>query len=84
MERIKFYADTPKDKNKLFTWELVDGVLGISPLLWRFFVRGWHIRSAWYERLGDDKKVILNHRLDVRNIIDACIDQEMKKETRTP
>ncbi len=74
-ERIKFYADTERERNKLFTWELPNGILSIQDALKRFFDKRWNIRAAWYEKIdvstGEIKE---NTKIDVKRELDAYIN----------
>ena len=45
---VKFYADTPLQLNKRFTWR-VKNRQGAQQALKRFHTKGWKIRAAWYE-----------------------------------
>lgn len=77
-ERLKFYADTGREKNKLFCWKLPNGILSITEALNRFFAKGWHIRAAWYEKIDiNTDKVIENSRIDVIIEFDKYIDGKL-------
>jgi len=74
-ERIKFYADTSRDKNKLFTWELPKGILSIRETIYRFFGKGWRIRAAWYEKIDlTTGEVLENTPLKVYELFDEYFD----------
>jgi hypothetical protein len=74
-ERIKFYADTGIEQNKLFTWELPKGILSIKDTLNRFFSKGWRIRAAWYEKIDlTTGRVIENTPLKVNELLDEYIE----------
>jgi hypothetical protein len=46
---VKFYADTPAQKNKRFTWN-VKNRRGAMEAVKRFQAKGWNIRAAWFEK----------------------------------
>jgi hypothetical protein len=74
-ERLKFYADTGRERNKLYCWQLPNGILSISDALNRFFAKGWNIRAAWYEKIDlSTGQVIENSRIDVAIEMDKYID----------
>jgi hypothetical protein len=61
-EQLKFYADTPRgDKNKLFTWDV--SILTLEDALFRFFAKGWNIRSAWYNKTNTETGEVENTKI---------------------
>lgn len=77
-ERVKFYADTGIEKNKLFTWVLPNGILSIRNTLNRFFSKGWRIRAAWYEKIDIATGEILeNTPLKVNELLDEYLDSRL-------
>ncbi len=75
-ERLKFYADTPSERNKYFCWSLTS-ILNLKDALWRFFDKGWNIRSAWYEKIEQGTgKITENSRLNIRELHDEYLDQK--------
>lgn len=71
-ERLKFYADTPQAKNQFFCWNL-SSILTLQDALWRFFDKGWAIRSAWYEKVDTDTGEVENTRLNIQEQFDLYI-----------
>jgi hypothetical protein len=81
-ERLKFYADTPMASNKYFCWKL-DSILSLKEALWRFFDKGWNIRSAWYERINlTTGEVEENTKLDVQKELAEYCDEKMRNKKR--
>ena len=77
-ERLKFYADTPKEKNKYFCFEIVS-ILELKAALWRFFDKGWNIRAAWYEKINSKTGVVFeNLRLNVSEELNEYLDLKFK------
>jgi hypothetical protein len=75
-ERVKFYADTPMEKNKLFSWELPAGILSLKDAIKRFLAKGWNIRACWYEKIDLSTGVIIqNTRVDLKPIIDEYTEE---------
>jgi hypothetical protein len=53
---LKFYADTPKVSNYLFTWSTMHYMNSVQRL--QFFERhGWRIRAAWHVIKRDNKVI---------------------------
>ena len=53
IERVKFYADTPKgEKNKQFCFKV--GILELPEAIKRFHKAGYSIRALWYEKIESD------------------------------
>jgi hypothetical protein len=74
-ERLKFYADTGREKNKLFTWDLPNGILSLKETLHRFFSKGWSIRAGWYEKIDlRTGKAVENTRLNIAELLDEYLD----------
>jgi hypothetical protein len=81
-ERLKFYADTDQEKNKYFCWEL-SSILSLKEALWRFFDKGWSIRSAWYEKVDTDTgEIIENTRLKVSDLFEEWIDEKTHRKRK--
>jgi hypothetical protein len=60
IERIKFYADTPrKEKNKLFCFKC--SLLNLEDCLMRFILRGFEIKAAWYEKIECTSGLIIEN-----------------------
>jgi hypothetical protein len=75
-ERLKFYADTPKESNKYFCWET--SILGLKETLYRFYDKGWNIRSAWYEKIDlSTGEVMENTRLNLQPILEEYLDKKL-------
>jgi hypothetical protein len=77
-ERLKFYADTPMEKNKYFCYKITS-ILELKAALWRFFDKGWNIRSAWYEKINTGDGSIENQRLNVPDLLTEYCNQKFKK-----
>jgi len=78
VERLKFYADTPQQSNKYFCWTL-SSILTLQDALWRFFDKGWNIRSAWYEKINTGTgEVLENTKLDIHTQLNEYIDKKLK------
>ena len=76
-ERLKFYADTDQEKNKYFCWDL-GSILSLKEALWRFFDKGWSIRSAWYEKIDTDTgEIVENTRLKIPELFEEWIDEKI-------
>jgi len=65
IERIKFYADTPRgEKNKYFCFKT--DLLNLEAALFRFFEKGFLVRAAWYEKINTETGEIENLKLDLQ------------------
>ena len=73
-ERLKFYADTDQAKNQYFCWELTS-ILSLKDALWRFFSKGWNIRSAWYEKIDTETGEVENTKLNVSDLFLEYIEE---------
>jgi hypothetical protein len=71
-ERLKFYADTDQGKNQYFCWNL-SSVLSLKDALWRFFDKGWSIRSAWYEKIDTETGEAENSKLNIQALFDEYV-----------
>ena len=71
-ERLKFYADTKYDRNKLFCWKV--SILDLEDALFRFYSKGWIIRAAWYESNNDETGETINQKINVQEIFDKFCD----------
>ena len=81
-ERLKFYADTHRDRNKLFCFT-ISSVLDLKAALWRFFDKGWHIRAAWYEKIdAASGTVIQNQKLQLRQLFEEWLDVKLRLQHR--
>ena len=78
-ERLKFYADTPMAKNKYFCWKL-DSILTLKEAIWRFFDKGWNIRSAWYEKINlTTGEVEENTKLNIQEQLEEYTKFKLKE-----
>lgn len=77
-ERLKFYADTPMEKNKYFCWKL-DSILTLKEALWRFFDKGWNIRSAWYEKINLGTGEVENLKINLQTELDEYCNKKLKQ-----
>ena len=76
-DRLKFYADTPMERNKYFCWEITSP-LALKERLWYFFDKGWNIRSAWYEQINKDTGEIMeNTRLNLKELMDEYLAEKL-------
>ena len=83
-ERLKFYADTPMEKNKYFCFEIVS-ILELKAALWRFFDKGWNIRAAWYEKICVENGVVIeNSKLNLSEQLDQYLDAKLKRRMSFP
>ncbi len=73
-ERLKFYADTDMAKNQYFCWDL-SSILTLKEALWRFFSKGWNIRSAWYEKIDTDTGETENTKLNVPDLFAEFVEE---------
>lgn len=73
-ERLKFYADTDQAKNQYFCWELTS-ILSLKDALWRFFSKGWNIRSAWYEKIDTETGEVENTKLNVSDLFLEYVEE---------
>ena len=73
-ERLKFYADTDQAKNQSFCWELTS-ILSLKDALWRFFSKGWNIRSAWYEKIDTETGEVENTKLNVSDLFLEYVEE---------
>ena len=79
-ERLKFYADTPMEKNKPFCWTL-SSILSLQEALWRFWDKGWNLRAAWYEKINRTTgEVIENKKLNLPPLLEAYCNQKLRKK----
>ena len=73
-ERLKFYADTDKAKNQYFCWEL-SSILTLKEAIWRFFLKGWNIRSAWYEKIDTDTGETENIKINIPDLFLEFVEE---------
>lgn len=80
IERLKFYADTLTEKNKPFCWAC--SILDLEEKLIEFMLKGWYIRSAWYEKKNKETgEVLENTRINnLQSIFDKAIDRQRKAQ----
>jgi len=74
MERLKFYADNEKlkQRNKLFCFKIM-GALYLGAALLRFAKKVDFIRAAWYEYIDPDTGEIDNRQIDM-NYFYECVN----------
>jgi len=49
--------------------------MSLKEALWRFFDKGWNIRSAWYEKIDQDTgEIIENTKLNVTELLGEYVD----------
>lgn len=78
-ERLKFYADTPKEKNKYFCWDI--NILTLKEALWRFFDKGWNIRSAWYEKIDlSTGEIVENSKLNMQSLLEEYLQEKLHRK----
>ena len=78
-ERIKFYADTPIEKNKYFCFKITS-ILALKEALWRFFDKGWNIRSAYYERIDlSTGEIMENAKINVQKEMEEYVEAKLSK-----
>ena len=78
-ERIKFYADTPQQSNKYFCYK-ISSILTLKEALWRFFDKGWNIRSAWYEKIDlNTGEIVENTKMNIQEHLDEYFRVKLKK-----
>ena len=62
VERIKFYADTPRgEKNKFFCFSIE--LLSLEQSIKNFLSKGFNIRALWYEKTNTDTGEVENTRI---------------------
>jgi hypothetical protein len=66
-ERLKFYADTPQQKNKFFCFT-INSMFDLEARL-NYWLSKFYIRAAWYE-CKEDGKVISNDKIDLIAFVD--------------
>ena len=76
IERLKFYADTDKEKNKYFCFK-ISSILDLENRL-LYWMKKVYIRSAWYECI-EDGEVVSNDRIDIVNFYDTHVITFAKK-----
>lgn len=65
--KVKFFADTPKEQNHRFTFN-VNNRQGAFKCLKRYQLKGWKIRAAWYDSASNAAVTAKNERLDIANL----------------
>jgi hypothetical protein len=79
-ERLKFYADTYLEKNKLYCFTIFS-VLDLKAALWRFFDKGWYIRAAWYEKIDLETGVVQeNQKLQLTKLLEEYLDTRLRRK----
>jgi hypothetical protein len=68
MERLKFYADTSKEKNKFFCWK-INSIMDLESRL-EYWMKRVYIRAAWYECIDTDTGEVINQRIDLVHFTD--------------
>jgi len=63
IERLKFYADTDKEKNKFFCWK-INSIMDLDARL-KYFMSKMYIRSAWYEFIDTETGETSNQSIDL-------------------
>ena len=66
-ERIKFYADTDKQKNKFYCFK-INSIMDLQPRL-MYWMKKVYIRAAWYECI-DNGIVVNNDKIDLVLLLD--------------
>ena len=80
MEKLKFYADTPRgERNKLFCWDV--SILHLEDAIFRFFARGFVIRAAWYENVNQETGRVTNERIDTEGLFDKFSSLSSKQKS---
>lgn len=79
--KLKFYADSPEDKNKRFTYSVYDLSHAID-MLNKFVNSGWKIRMAYFET-ENGKNIALKTILssvdgDLTGIYSSMVELEKK------
>jgi len=61
-EFLKFYADTPSEQNKLFTWK-INSIFDLEARLmyWR---KKYYVRAAWYV-VKENGVVVSSQKIDL-------------------
>lgn len=62
IEFLQFYADTPNEKNKFFSWK-INSIMDLPSRL-AYFSQRFYIRSAFYV-CKENGKVINNDKIDL-------------------
>ncbi len=78
IERLKFYADTPREKNKFFCWDNVS-ILDFEKKLIEFmFEKDFNIRAAWHETVNKETGEIKNLRIS-KEALQEIFNKEIEK-----
>jgi hypothetical protein len=79
-ERLKFYADTYREKNKLYCLT-ISSILDLKAALWRFFDKGWNIRAAWYEKIDTETGLVQeNQKLQLTKLLEEYLDEKQRRK----
>jgi len=78
IERLKFYADTPREKNKFFCWDNVSLLTFEDKLIEFMFEKDFTIRAAWHETINKDTGEIKNLRVS-KQALQEIFDKEISK-----
>jgi len=85
IERLKFYADTPRDKNKFFCWNNVS-ILDFEDKLIEFmFDKNFTIRAAWHETVNKETGEVKNLRVSkeaLQGIFDKGVKARMQERRK--
>lgn len=68
IEKLKFYCDTDKEKNKLMSWK-INSIFDLEDRL-KYWMKRVVIRSAWYE-VTENGKVVSNQRIDLDQFVNS-------------
>jgi hypothetical protein len=49
--------------------------MSLKDTLWRFFSKGWNIRSAWYEKIDLESGEIENIRLNIQDLFLEYVEE---------
>jgi len=73
IERIKFYADTPLQKNKYFCFK-IENIAHLRKALFRLQTKGFKFRAIWWEVVAKDTgEIIENERMSLDSINESYI-----------
>ena len=67
--RVKYYADTPMERNKYFCYN-IRSILDVENHLFKVFDKGWHIRAAYFENIDQSTgEIIENTKINLKELI---------------
>lgn len=61
-QKLKFYADTAREKNHLFTWRVSSRERALRAIK-HFQDLGWVIRAAWYQKFDSTGVRVVNEQI---------------------